>query len=209
MKKSRHGLSLLEAVIVFSMMVALMILVTMFFTRGQRYATSTETYASVQRQATVLLGRVTDEMFRGTRQQMLVGADNDEVAFLSFAPNEPNTADDPAVEFDATTGQLVWKKWVVFNYDLPSKQVRRLETPLATQTSDLSGPVSPEGDFAMFRANSGWRPIGRDVRRFEIHPSVGGVSVSVTVGKEMPVSALTAEQKDVFVNVRMEVNLVN
>lgn len=204
-----RGVTLLEAVIVFSLMAGLMTLVTMFFVRGQRYTIATETYATVQRQATAVLGRITDEMYKGARRQMVVGTDNRDVVFLSFSPVDPAGPEEPAVQFESTTGRLVWKKWVAFTYDESSKEVRRVEVPLASPVTDLAVPVVPEPDLPALRTSSTARPIGRDVSRFEVYPSAGGVSVSVTVGRLMPVAALSEAQKDVSVNVKMEVNLLN
>ncbi len=207
----RHdrGVTLLEATIVLSLMVALMVLVTMFFVRGQRYTIATETYAAVQRQATQVLGRMTEEMYRGSRRQLVVGTDNKDVGFLSFAPVEGSGPDEPLVEFEPNTGRLVWKKWVAFAFDSSRQEVRRVEIPLISEVTELATPANPPGDVALFRSSPESRLLSRDVSRFEVYQSAGGVSVSLTVSRLMPVSALSDEQKDVFVNVKMEVNLVN
>ncbi len=207
--RASQGLTLLEAVLVFALMMGLMLLITAFFIKGQRYATASETYGSTQRQATILLGRMVDELHKASRLHMMVGSSNDEIAAISFADPEGASAGQPEVQFDTSTGRLVWKKWVAFYHDEPTRQVRRVETPLPSTTTDLAAAPTPLPDFPTLRSNPQAKPIGQDVRDFEVGLTATGASLTVTVAKQVPLSMLKEAEKDVSVTVRMDVHMLN
>ena len=206
--RADRGVTLLEATIVLSMMIGLMVLMTMFFVRGQRYTLATEAYAGVQRQASLLLGKITSELYRASAQQMVIGEDHDEIAVLSNAAPQPQ-AGQAALEFDENSGLIVWKKWVAFYHDPTRNELRRLETPLSSVTTDLETPVSPSVDFPVWRLDSDGQTLGVNVLGFQVSESPGGVSVSLSIGKDMPLPNLTEDQKELVVNVVMEIHMIN
>lgn len=209
--RASQGLTLLEAVLVFALMMGLMLLITAFFIKGQRYATASEAYGSTQRQATILLGRIVDELHKASRLHLMVGPSNDEIAAISFAdPEGTGTGTGQAeVQFDTSTGRLVWKKWVAFYHDEPSRQVRRVETPLPSTTTDLAAAPTPLPDFPSLRSNPQAKPIGQDVRDFEVGLTATGASLTVTVAKQLPLTMLKEAEKDVSVTVRMDIHMLD
>lgn len=207
--KDSQGVTLLEAVVVLSMMIGLMVLITMFFVRGQRYATASEAYSSLQREATLTLSRITDEIYRGSSRHIVFGEDNKAVIFLSYSPNEPVSATDKPVEFDDSAGRIVWKKWVCFFHDEARREVRRVEVPLESTTVDLTAVPAPEPLFSVFESSVSQRSIGKNVREFLVLPNGTSLSVSLRFQSLMPLALLNENQKNIDIDVSMEVNLIN
>ena len=202
------GFTLIEAAIVFALMAALMTLVSMYFVRGQRYQADTETYATVQKNSSVVLRKVTSDLYTGTVKEMQVSPAEDAVWFLSSRPNGP---DQPFLQFDAKTGKIVWRKWVCYYYDSVGKALVRAEVPLDPPDSELLMPPTPAVSLAFFQTSPSVtkQPVGRRVNEFRVGRTTKGVIVSLSTQAEAPLTNTEANDRLVQVQISSEVTLIN
>ena len=207
-KPRRGGFTLLEASIVLSLMAVVMVLVTMYFVRAQRYATDTEAYASVQRDATVVLRKVTSDLYASTTKELGFSDDQDAVWFLSSRSSEPGQ---PFVEFRAETGKIVWRKWVCYYFEASSGKLFRAERALDSPDSELLTPPTPTPSLTYFQTSPDVirQAVGRKVALFRVSPTTRGVNVALTTHGEAPLTNTTAEQRLIECSLASQVTLIN
>lgn len=201
-----RGTTLIELCLVFAMVGVIMTLVSLYFVRARHYASDTETYSTVQRQANLALRRLTDAFYKGSKEWDQYYGDS--VIFLS---SEALTPSEPDLEFDAMTGEIVWKKWVCFYHDPVSQQIIRAEQPLALPTSNLLTQPEPEVSPEYFRTESALtrRTVARDVKNFQVVGTGTSYEVTVTCEAFSPVPGKSEEEKRVEVTVTTEIFLLN
>lgn len=206
--RRRRGFSLLEAAVVLGLVLTLMVLLTMYFVRGNRYAVETETYATVQRASNQLLRRVTNDLYRATKAYLHVEPDGRALWFLCF---EPAQSDQPFLEFQETDGQIVWKKWVCYYRDPDTNVVTRAEQALDPATANLLVEPLPAVDLDHFQSSTAVSrtEVARDVVSFLVSATEGGVLVSLTSRKEAPLTETTDSQRTVEVSASHQVRLMN
>ena len=207
-KRRLRAFTLLEAAIIFSLMALVMVLVTMYFVRAQRYAADTEAYASVQRDATVVLRKVSSDLYAATLKEIGYSDDQDAVWFLSSRASAPGQS---FVEFREETGRIVWRKWVCYYFDAASGELVRAERALDSPDSELLNSPTPTPSLAYFRTSPDVlrQPVGRKLKAFRVSPTTKGVNVALTTHGEAPVTNSTAEQRLVECSLATQVTLIN
>jgi hypothetical protein len=191
---------------VMTLTLALMTLMALFLVRGQRYAAEIETYSSVQSSANTLLRKMTDDIYRSSADQVVVGGSG--LIFLSFGPTDD---DQPPLELEATTGKILWKKWVAYYLDGPSETIYRGELPLADTLTDLSVAAAPAVDLATFPSAPGvsLRTLPGKVKAFSVTQMGDRIRLRLRTRGMAPISARTDAQREVEVSVETDVALLN
>lgn len=208
MNRRARGLTLLEAAIVLSLMAVVMVLVTMYFVRAQRYATDTEAYASVQRDATVVLRKISSDLYASTVKEIGYSPDQDAVWFLSSRTSAPGQ---PFVLFREETGKIVWRKWVCYYFEASSGKLFRAEVALDSPDSELLTPPTPTPSLSYFQTSPEVvrQAVGRKLRLFRVSPTTKGVNVALTAFGEAPLTNTTAEQRLVECSLASQITLIN
>ena len=203
MKRAR-GVTLIEALIVLSMITVLLALVTMYFTRGQQYTADTDAYSSLQREANITLSRMKEHLYRSTIEHLEVGLPSN-VYFLSFRPVEP---DEPDIEFGGPRGEVTWKKWIGFFLEESSGTVFQSEIPLSPATHSLTPRPDPAVDFGSF-LSAPRKVIGHRAESLSFEKSGNAVTIRLTVKGASPVPQRTENDKIIRLNSSMRVSLTN
>ncbi len=210
MTRRPSGITLVETSIVLSLVLILMTLLGAYLTKGQKFSLETDTYASVHNHASVVLRRISDELFRSSHRY-LDNTDGRGVTMLSYGQISSSDPEEPFIEFEPINGKILWKKWVCIFLD-GSGRIMRAEERLATPDSELLTKPLPNVDTAYFRSlplNS-LRLVSREVKNFEVvRSSERTVTVSITTWARTPVAAARDSDKDVEITVSTEVNLLN
>lgn len=207
-RRQQRAFTLLEASLVFCLLLLLMALVTMYFVRGNRYAIETETYATVQRASNQLLRRITNDLYRAAKSYLHIEPDGQAFWFLSSEPVQP---EQPFLEFEETGGQIVWKKWVCYYRDPTTDVVSRAEQPLDPATANLLTAPEPAVDLGHFRSSASVhrKEVAQNIVRFAVSAADGGVLVSLTSHKQAPLTETTATQRTVEVSASQQIRLTN
>lgn len=189
-------------------MAVVMVLVAMYFVRAQRYATDTEAYASVQRDATVVLRKVTSDLYASTIKEIGYSDDQSAVWFLSSRTSEPGQ---PFVEFREQTGRIVWRKWVCYYFEASSGKLFRAEKALDSPDSELLTPPTPTPSLSYFQSSPDVVRIavGRQLKTFRASPTTRGVNVALTTHGEAAITNATLEQRVVECSLASQVTLIN
>lgn len=124
-----------------------MTILTTFLIKGKHYSHQTESYSYAQREATKIVRRVSDDLYRATSDHHQIDANG----FL-FLSSTPDSTSDPPIAFDPVTGRTLWKRWIRYSYDPVQRAVYRAMIPLDTPTSDLLVVPEPAVVFADFDA---------------------------------------------------------
>lgn len=201
------GFTLVEGLIVCTLLLGMMSLVAAFFTRGQRYTVETNNYAWVQREANQILRKVADDLYRSTGQHSQSAASS--VAFLSYGPTAPGQ---PAMEMKNPGGQILWKKWIGYYLDNDSHTLYRTEVPLDTPTSDLLAAPVPVANDVYLRSEPGLqrRPCGHGVMSFSAtRVSVRRFRVSLAAEGAAELSGLNAQQRKIRVDVSTDISVLD
>lgn len=203
-----RGSSLIEVGLVFTLLAGLLTLVAIFFVRGQRYATDTETYATVQRNSAMVLRKVTSDLAASTLQLMESSPSEDAVWFLSSRPAAPT---DPYMEFNPTTGKIMWRKWVCYYHDAATQSVIRAEMPLDEPESEFLVAPARGVSLGFFQTSPDVvrQPVGQRVSFFRTVRTGNTVQVSLITQAEAPLTNSTAQDRLVEVRISSDVTLVN
>lgn len=206
--QANKGFTLLEAALVFSLLLVLMALMAAYLIQGKRYALESESYASVQRNNARLLRTVTNDLYRATKNYLHLEPDGQALWFLSSAPNDDS---EPYLEFQEQTGKIIWKKWVCYYYDPTTSSIIRAEQPLDTPESELLIPPSPSVDLTFFQtsASVNKQPLSRSVSAFTASSSGQGVLISITCREEAPITNSHQEYRQVEVSAATLITLQN
>lgn len=209
MRKRVAGITLIEVSIVLSLTLILMTILGTYLTKGQRFSLETDSYATVHNQASVVLRRVSDELFRSSHRYL--HTDGSGVTMLSYGQVSGSDPDEPFIEFEPINGKILWKKWVGFFLDESGRIVRGQERLVSPDSELLVKPL-PNVDTAYFRSLPADRlqPISRQVKKFEvINSSERTMTISLTTWAKTPVATMQESDKDVEITVTTEVNLLN
>lgn len=204
--RRRAGISVVETLIVSALFFGLLTLLVAFFVKGQRMAVKTEAVSRVQHEASRLSRAVASDLYQSTWKwsQWSDGA----LIVLSSRPGED---DEPALEFQPLTGEVLWKKWVAFVLDPTTGEVRRHEVRLNSETADLSTlplPVLNLTDLPALDPAKG-KVVGRDILEFApmgSHSS-GTIEFRVKAGTEVALGNLKPEEKMVEVALSTTIRL--
>ena len=193
---------------VFALTGVLLTLVTLYFVRGQRYATDSETYSTVQRNTAVVLRKITSDLYTATATQMEVSPGEDAIWFLS---SRPTAAGQPELDLNSATGKIYWRKWVCYYYDAASESVMRAEIALDTPDSELTALPARPLTQAYFQTSPNVlrQPIGMHVKAFQITRTPKGVYVAVRTHAEAPLTNTRGQDRRVEVSLASEVTLLN
>lgn len=198
----------MELLIVSVLFFGLLTLVSVFVVRGKRLAVKTESFASVQREAIKLARAIGEDFNRATDKQH--NYNNDTVMFLSSKPVDQAT--EPVLEFDAATGQVLWKQWVAYYLHEPEKVVKRFNKPLPTPVSD---PLFATGAWDMtefptlaLSPNEG-RAMAKGITEFAVSRALGPNmwEFRIVAEGEVPLGNMSKEDKKVRVEIETGVRL--
>lgn len=157
-----RGSTLIEVMIFAAILLGLMVTVTAFLIQGRRYARQTESYGYAQSEATKIIRRLSDDLYRGAQEYSR--REPSQMFFLSSLP-EPGS---PPVEFDPNTGKTLWHRWVYYSYDSSAREVVRATIPLNTPTSSLTQVPAPAVSFSDFAGLPDLRTVGVGVESFVV-----------------------------------------
>lgn len=201
----RRAFSLLELMV--GMSIVLLFLAVSYFTlaQGVRYVKETDTYAYPQKEGTVLVRKLSEELSNSHERWVIPGLQAASIRFLS-AENPDNQSS--RLDFDAVTGRPVWKKWVCYLWDSTTKQVTRYEVPLTPATAALTNEPAPSylPDTFPTLSNARRRVVGRDIVDFKVVPS-GTSQHSITVTSERQV-AVSSRKTPERVRVTLQATVV-
>jgi hypothetical protein len=205
-ERRSRGFTLVEGLIVCTLLLGMMGLVAAFFSRGQRYTVETNSYATVQRDANEILRKVSDDLYRATTNQCRPGPGS--IVFLSYGPTD---ADQPPLELENPGGKILWKKWVGYYLDAPSKTMYRTEVPLDDKTSDLMTAPDPDVDDAYVRSEPGLarRPCGHGVSSFVVTPSPTRFRIALTTTGAANLTGWDENQRKIEVTVSTEISVLD
>lgn len=209
MRKRAAGITLIEVSIVLSLTLILMTILGVYLTKGQRFSLETDSYATAHNHASVVLRRVSDELFRASHRYL--HTDGSGVTMLSYGQVSSGDPDEPFIEFEPINGKILWKKWVGFFLDASGKIMRAQERLMSPDSELLVKPL-PDIDTAYFRSLpvASLQPISRQVKKFEVAPSSERtVTITITTWAKTPVATMRDSDKDVEITVTTEVNLLN
>lgn len=189
------------------LILGLMGVVSAYFVQGQRYNSEIGTYASVQRNATDTLARVTRELNQSTSIHSQTNTGNG-VLFLSFGPTVDG---EPPLLLDPTNGKIMWRKWVAILHDIENQKLLRVEVPLSSSTSQLTTAPAPAVALDSIQAlpDASRRPLAEAISAFQIQPIGRGFKISLTSTGTVPVAALTAAQRKLNVSVTSTIAVQN
>ena len=201
-----RGFSILEMVIVSGLFFGLLALVSAFVVKGKRIAVRTETLASVQHEATKLVRALSQDLGRGTMEtpKWSVGS----LIFLSSKPVDRSA--EPELEFDASSGKVLWKSWVGYHLDPADGKVRRFVSPLATPVAE---PIDAPNEWDLTDLPgldlSTGRIVAKQIIEFvpEGAPSADYIRYRVRARGEVPLGNLSAVEKTVEVELSTTVRL--
>ena len=201
-----RGFTILETVLVMSILSGLMLLVTIFFSRARHYTSETETYSRVQRQANICIRKLADAFYSASRKYTQYYGNS--VIFLS---SDPVQSTDPRLEFDPLTGKIMWKKWMLFAHDAAKEEVYSEQVPLDSPTAELLNLPAPDVDLPYFASNAlaTRRIVARNVKDFNVQGTGVSFIVTVTCEDSAPVPGRTDNDKIVEVSVTSEISLLN
>jgi hypothetical protein len=199
------GFTLVEGLIVCTLLLGMMGLVAAFFDRGQRYTVETNSYATVQRDANEILRKVTHDLYQATSEQSRTGPSS--VMFLSYGPT---AAGDPPIEMENPSGRILWRKWIAYYLDIPSETLYRTEVPLDAPTSTLMSSPQPDIDNSYIRGEPGLerRPCGQGVSAFVVVHSGRKFKISLTTVGAANLTGLDETQRKIEVTVSTEITVL-
>lgn len=206
------GFTVAELSVVMFLLSLLLVLLALFFSKGQNFFADTDAYSTLQRETSVALRKICDPLRRstvaylGANAKINPGDNPSSLWFLSYAPT--SLADAP-VEFGGGARQIRWKRWIGF-YHLPDKsQVVRVDIPL-TNSSPMYGTSSTPSPALSYTKLVG-APITGVVGRHIVEMSVAKagkiVSVSLVGRSESPVTQRRQEDKVLEIRVFAQVFL--
>lgn len=202
--RDSRGFTIIEVSLVMGLTFALLTLIGVYFSRGQRYATESRVYSEAQTTATSLLRKMSDRLYHCSYQQRQLAAGCG--FFLSYEP----IGDEPMKIELSHSGQIAWKKWLGYRFDSATKTVYQGERPLAALHYDLAHPPSPLID-AGNAVNDGtitWKPLPGTVRTFALSTAGQRARIRLTTEAEAPVAG-SDSHREVTVSVTGEVALYN
>jgi len=205
----RRGFSLIELILAMSMLLGFLVITHMTLYQGTRYVKETDTYAYPQKEGSVVLRKLRDELSNSIDRWAIPGANAGSIRFLSA---NAVLAQTPHLDFDPVTGDLVWKKWVTYLWNPTAETITRYELPLQTPTSVLVSEPSPTVIPDDFPTQPGVRSrcLARGINFFQILPSGNGRwLISLTAEKQVSVSSRRNRPERVRVNFETTAVILN
>lgn len=205
------GLTILELVIVFSLLLTLLVLVALYFVRGQQYIADIEAYSAIHREASATLRQMTTQLAKSTDRQLVAFTQEDpdddpsHIYFLSFVSNNPA---DPYIRFDGPTNQVVWRKWVSFFHAPEKRQILRADIALSSPEYDLATKPSPNVNYSSFLSAKP-KSIGRNITQLEFLVSDEIVTINLTAETLSPVPNRLEKDKIIEIKLYSQVTLTN
>lgn len=206
-----RGFTILEMVIIFSLLLLLLSLTALYFVKGQRYLADVEAYSTLQRESSLTLRHITTRLARSTPRHMVAKTQEDAtedpsyVYFLSFEPYDPI---EPYILFDGPVHQVVWRKWVCLFHAPEEEQIKVAYIPLISSTHDLSSKPAPDVDYASFLSAKP-QSLGRHFTQVAFRQSEQKVSVMLTARAHSPVPQRLEKDKVIELQIHSRVSLVN
>ena len=201
---------MLELVIVFSLLMTLLALVTMYFVKGRHYVADTEAYSSLQREGSQALRRIKEQLERSTMLHMTPHAQESpatepsHVYFLSF-----HSDDSPGVVFGGLNGsQVFWKRWLCFFHVPENEQVFQAEVPLSPPTFDIVTKPAPDVNYASFQGAK-QKMVGSRISELSFRKLGQSLLVSLEVRGLSPVPMRLEEDKIINIQLNVQVAVTN
>lgn len=193
---AQRGSTIVEIMIFAGILLGLMVVLTTFLVQGRRYARQTESYGYAQREATKIIRKLSDDLYRAT--QVHSNQESSRMYFLSSLPDSGG----PPVRFDPNTGKTFWNRWVYYSYDTTNRTVVRATIPLDTPTSTLGTIPQPSVAFSDFASAPDLRPIGVGVESLTI-TSIGSAVYQVEVKTRFTGTSAAAPSNRSFAEVSL------
>ncbi|ODT64291.1 hypothetical protein ABS71_13405 [bacterium SCN 62-11] len=205
----RRAFSLLELVLGMAVLMAFLTVTYFTLAQGVRYVRETDSYAYPQKEGAVLLRKLSEELANSHERWVIPGLEAASIRFLSA--EGPETVPSK-LEFNNSTGRIIWKKWVSYVWDPAKSLVTRYEMPLSPTTSDLTTEPDPgtlPDEFPTL-PNLRKRVVGRNIVDFKVVPSgTSQQTLTVTSEKQVPVSTRGTKPERVRVTMQATVVILN
>lgn len=184
----RRAFSLMELMLGMSVLSAFLVMTYFTLAQGIRYVKETDSYAYPQKEGAVLVRKLSEELSNSHERWVIPGLGSGSIRFLSAESPETQAS---TLEFNASSGRIVWKKWVAYVWNPTQQRVTRYEMPLSPTTSDLTNEPDPGilPDEFPTQPNLRSRVVGRNIVDFRILPSgTSQHTLTVTAEKQVPVA---------------------
>lgn len=205
----KRAFSLMELMIGMAVLTAFLAMTYFTLAQGIRYVKQTDSYAYPQKEGAVLVRRLSEELGNSHERWVIPGLNSGSIRFLSAENPETQSS---MLQFSASSGRIIWKKWVAYVWDPTLQTVTRYEMPLTPTTSDLTSEPDPgtlPNDFPTV-PNLRKRIVGRNVVDFKIMPSgTSQHTMTVTTEKQVPVSTRGTIPERVRVTMSATVVILN
>lgn len=203
---TRRGVTVVELLIVMSLMSVLLSLVALYFRQARHYTSETETYARVQRQANRTLRRITSDLYLGTKNFSQVYGDS-----MYFPSSDALNEGDPPIEFSPLSGRVMWKSWVGYFLEPSESALYRVQIPFNSPISEPTQSPLPAVDPIAFRAPevASRSPVAKNISAFEVTRAGSIFFFRVSARDLSPVPRASEADKVVEVTVETQVQLIN
>ena len=185
----KRAFSLLELIIGMAVLTAFLAMTYFTLAQGVRYVKETDSYAYPQKEGAALVRKISEELANSHERWVIPGLNSGSIRFLSAENPETQAS---TLDFQPSTGQIIWKKWVAFVWNPTAQTVTRYELPLSPTAFDLTNEPDPGylPDQFPTLPNLRKRVVGRNIVDFKIIPSgTSQHTLTVTSEKQVPVSA--------------------
>ena len=153
---SKRGATLLEVVIATAVMAIVVGLGLAILISGSRYLRTNEQAIEAQRSGLALVTRFHQEL-QSTAQSTIASTSQGVVFASPFR-------DDGITEFDENSQQVLWQKWVCYQYDTATLKVTRYELPITPATAAPGAAPA----MASFAGSLAAKLMASDISRFSL-----------------------------------------
>ncbi len=205
----KRAFSLLELIIGMAVLTAFLAMTYFTLAQGVRYVKETDSYAYPQKEGAALVRKISEELANSHERWVIPGLNSGSIRFLSAENPETQAS---TLDFQPSTGQIIWKKWVAFVWNPTAQTVTRYELPLSPTAFDLTNEPDPGylPDQFPTLPNLRKRVVGRNIVDFKIVPSgTSQHTLTVTSEKQVPVSARGNKPERVRVTMSATIVVLN
>lgn len=205
----KRAFSLLELMVGMAVLVSFLSMTYFTLAQGVRYVKETDSYAYPQKEGAVLVRKISEELANSHERWVIPGLSSGSIRFLSAENPETQVS---TLDFNASSGSIIWKKWVAFVWNPTLQAVTRCELPLSPTTSDLTTEPDPgylPDEFPTL-PNVRKRVVARNIVDFRIVPSgTGQHTLTVTSEKQVPVASRGNKPERVRVTMSATIVILN
>lgn len=153
-KRPIYGFTLLEVMVYATLSIALLGGVTLYVQSGLQLYRSGDSYKEAQKDAMLTLRKMTGELANSTfaskagGERIVFPEEAEHLVIFPSADDLGTNEDSQVWVHDETTGDLLWRKWVMFSLNQETNTLEKRESPMKRVSKEnLGQPPVPE-DFS-------------------------------------------------------------